>query len=440
MKYVHASFFSGICGFDLAAEEMGWENRFHCEINPFGRAVAKYYWPNSTCHEDIKTTSFLQYRGQIDIVSGGFPCQPYSSAGKRLGKEDDRHLWPSMLRGIREIQPPYVVGENVRGLLNWNGGVVFDEVQTDLEKEGYEVLPFLLPAAGIGAPHERYRIWFIAYSAENRRRRERAKAEAEAREEGLLQEGEQPGRLKGLRSRRDAADSDSFGERNIPGHETRIRRKTEEQSRPSDISGDEYAADSSIKDDRRSVGEQEERQEPQLGGGSISDNAIYSKRESYGGRNTGESRGNGLGVDGNQLDTPRRIESSNDTEPPSPNATHPSHEQLQGSIIDGSTGSERPTEGQGGQFSESIRTKWENFPTQPPLRGRNDGIPARLDPEAVLDLLEGRVPREPFISERKWNEESIKGYGNAIVPGLALQIFNAVEKTEILMNNNSPSE
>jgi DNA (cytosine-5)-methyltransferase 1 len=84
-------------------------------------------------------------------------------AGKRLGKEDDRHLWPEMLRAIREIQPTWVVGENVRGLINWNGGMVFNEVQADLEAEGYEVLPFLLPACGVNAPHRRDRIWFVAY-------------------------------------------------------------------------------------------------------------------------------------------------------------------------------------------------------------------------------------------------------------------------------------
>lgn len=160
----HGSLFSGIGGFDLAAEWMGWENVFHCEWNPFGQKILSHYWPNAISYEDITKTDFTIHRGDIDILTGGFPCQPYSQAGKRLGKEDERHLWPEMLRAIREIAPRWVVGENVRGLLNWNGGVVFDEVQTDLEALGYEVLPFLLPSAGINAPHERYRIWFIAYS------------------------------------------------------------------------------------------------------------------------------------------------------------------------------------------------------------------------------------------------------------------------------------
>jgi DNA (cytosine-5)-methyltransferase 1 len=158
----HGSLFSGIGGFDLAAEWCGWENVFHCEWNPFGQKVLKHHFPNSISYNDITKTDFTIHKGAIDILSGGFPCQPYSSAGKRLGKEDERHLWPEMLRAIREIQPSWVVGENVRGLTNWNGGLVFDEVQTELEAEGYEVLPFLLPACAINAPHRRDRIWFVA--------------------------------------------------------------------------------------------------------------------------------------------------------------------------------------------------------------------------------------------------------------------------------------
>ena len=163
----HGSLFSGIGGFDLAAEWCGWENVFHCEWNPFGQKVLKHHFPKSISYNDITKTDFTIHRGDIDILSGGFPCQPYSSAGKRLGKEDERHLWPEMLRAIREIQPSWVVGENVRGLTNWNGGLVFDEVQSDLEIEGYQVLPFLLPACSINAPHRRDRIWFISFKNPN---------------------------------------------------------------------------------------------------------------------------------------------------------------------------------------------------------------------------------------------------------------------------------
>jgi DNA (cytosine-5)-methyltransferase 1 len=159
----HGSLFSGIGGFDLAAEWMGWENKFHCEWNEFGQRVLNYYWPDAELFTDITKSNFKKYANQIDVLTGGFPCQPYSSAGKRLGKEDERHLWPEMLRTIREIAPRYVVGENVRGLTNWNGGLVFDEVCTDLENLGYQVAPFIIPASAVNAPHQRERVWFVAY-------------------------------------------------------------------------------------------------------------------------------------------------------------------------------------------------------------------------------------------------------------------------------------
>lgn len=164
MKLTHGSLFSGIGGFDLAAEWAGWENAFHCEWNEFGQKILKYYWPNAESYGDITKTDFSVWRGRIDVLTGGFPCQPYSLAGKRKGKEDERHLWPEMLRAIREIQPRWVVGENVFGLINWNGGLVFDEVQSDLEAEGYEVQPYVLPACAVNAPHRRDRVWFVAHA------------------------------------------------------------------------------------------------------------------------------------------------------------------------------------------------------------------------------------------------------------------------------------
>jgi len=165
----HLGLFEGIGGFSLAARWMGWDTVAWCEWDEFCQKVLKYHFPEAEQHGDITTTDFTRYAGQIDILTGGFPCQPYSSAGKRLGKDDGRHLWPEMLRAIREIQPRWVVGENVRGLTNWNGGLVFDEVQADLENEGYEVTPYLLPACAVNAPHRRDRIWFVAHAKEDSR-------------------------------------------------------------------------------------------------------------------------------------------------------------------------------------------------------------------------------------------------------------------------------
>jgi DNA (cytosine-5)-methyltransferase 1 len=160
----HGSLFNGMGGFQLAAEWMGWENIMSCEIDDFCNKVTGFYWPNCIQHGDIKKTDFTIYRGKIDVLTGGFPCQPYSFAGSRKGKEDDRHLWPEMRRAIQSIQPAWVIGENVRGIVSWNNGLVFDEVQTEMEAEGYEVTPFEIPACGIGADHIRERVWFIAHS------------------------------------------------------------------------------------------------------------------------------------------------------------------------------------------------------------------------------------------------------------------------------------
>lgn len=163
------SLFAGIGGFDLAAEWAGWKTVVTCEIAEFPRKVLRYYWPDAYHHDDVKTLTKETIvknsnwnENEPTIIVGGFPCQPYSAAGKRLGKEDDRHLWPENYRIIREVKPRWVVGENVHGLINWSGGLVFHEVQADLEAAGYEVWPYVLPAVSVNAPHRRDRVWFVA--------------------------------------------------------------------------------------------------------------------------------------------------------------------------------------------------------------------------------------------------------------------------------------
>src|SRR5579859_1418536 len=160
----HGSLFSGIGGFDLAATWMGWENVFQCEKEDFCQRVLRFYWPNTKLYGNVREFDATVYRGVIDVLSGGFPCQPFSVAGKRKGTSDDRYLWPEMCRIINEVRPRWVVGENVLGLLNWRRGMVFEQVQTDLEAAGYEVWAYILPAAGVGAPHRRERVWIVAHA------------------------------------------------------------------------------------------------------------------------------------------------------------------------------------------------------------------------------------------------------------------------------------
>jgi len=182
----HLGLFEGIGGFSLAARWAGWKTKGWVEINPFCQTVLKHHFPEAQGFSDIKKFSYAAYKSilrnrgikdrSIDIITGGFPCQPYSSAGLRKGTDDPRHLWPNMLETIRKFKPTWVVGENVRGITNWNGGLVFEQVQVDLEAIGYEVQAFILPACAVDAPHRRDRVWFVAHAIGKRARRKGRKA------------------------------------------------------------------------------------------------------------------------------------------------------------------------------------------------------------------------------------------------------------------------
>ena len=159
--------FSGIGGFSLGLEWAGMETIAMCEKDKFCRQVLAKHWPDITIHEDIRDLNGKDYKGSIDVVCGGFPCQPFSVAGKQLGKADDRHLWPEMLRVIKESAPAWVIGENVSGFVR----MALDDVCSDLEGEGYRVQSFIIPACAVEAHHRRDRCWVVAYSDENDRRR-----------------------------------------------------------------------------------------------------------------------------------------------------------------------------------------------------------------------------------------------------------------------------
>lgn len=163
---IHLDLFSGIGGFAYAADSVfqGGVEHIFCDNDTFCRQVLKKHWPDAIIYEDIRdiTREKLHATTRPFLLTGGFPCQPFSTAGLRRGTEDDRHLWPEMLRVIRLSEPEWVIAENVRGLLTWNAGMVFEQVCTDLEDAGYEVQPFVIPAVAVNAPHRRDRVWFVA--------------------------------------------------------------------------------------------------------------------------------------------------------------------------------------------------------------------------------------------------------------------------------------
>jgi len=171
-KYKVLDLFSGLGGFSLGLERTGhFETVAFCDNDKFSKAILDKHWKGIKVYDDVREITKEKFKEDgiefPDIITGGFPCQPFSVAGKQKGTSDDRHLWPEMFRIIKTFKPRFAIGENVRGIVNIQDGVVFETVCTDLESEGYEVQPFNIPAAGVGAPHRRERIWFIAIREES---------------------------------------------------------------------------------------------------------------------------------------------------------------------------------------------------------------------------------------------------------------------------------
>jgi DNA (cytosine-5)-methyltransferase 1 len=355
MKLVHGSLFSGFDAPSIAASWMGWKNAFHCEINPFCNEILKYWFPDSEHYEDITKTDFSQWKGRIDVLTGGFPCQPFSLAGQRKGADDNRYLWPHMLRAIREIRPAWVIGENVAGILTMvqpgketevgsqtslfgednrkrillRQEYVVETICKDLEREGYSVQPLLIPACAVGAPHRRDRVWVIAHRTDSRTEDVRRE-----REDKVLSDGIAP-------------DTNGYG---------CLSSRTCEESERCRCGND---------------GESEKRKQSTEWSNGLHGflrNASYPNDER-------------LQRCSNNRKYPKEREKSNDQ-----------------------------------QSCRSLCTNWEKFPTQSPVCRGNDGLPFDVDNLTI-----------PFT---KWRQESVKGYGNAIVPQVILEIFKAIEELD----------
>jgi DNA (cytosine-5)-methyltransferase 1 len=371
----HASLFSGIGGPEVAAAMLGWENVFHCEINEFGRKVLEYWFPNSESYEDITKTDFKKYRGKIDVLTGGFPCQPFSYAGKRRGQTDDRYLWPEMLRVINEVRPTWVIGENVAGigtmveqcrvvgmegqaaLFEKDNGVyrysaeytfTIERICKDLESEGYSIQPMLIPACAIGAPHRRDRIFFIAhYTNGSDDLRESEKYESESGKERLPE-----------------------------------RNKIRKPRKPSDVRPEsEKSAENSLCDGLFSRLEEEQRDKRNKRNISSRNNE----------RICGEER---LASTDTYL---QRCDKSEFAEEPRNKERFYCEKS-----IDRGIGELHPKE------------KWTHFPSVSAIHRGNDGLPFDVD--------------NLSIPIGKWRTESIKAYGNAIVPQVMYRIFEAIER------------
>ena len=384
---LHISLFSGIGGFDLAAEWAGWTNIVSCEINPFGNKVLNHYWPDAYHHDDIHTLTIEkineeltkrhgeQWRTDDIVLTGGFPCQPYSLAGKRLGKEDERHLWPEMLRVIREIKPDWIVGENVFGLVNWSDGLVFDEVQTDLETQGYEVQSYVLPACAADAPHRRDRVWIVAHATGNKSIRNR--------QGGLQSE------LTRFDEQGITANAKPTG---LEGHDERIRCA-------------EY-----WRNERLQFGAENKQS-------STNSNGAPTKHTIQAGRNLFASESGERVAANTHGDGQQRSNGKNEVNA-SEGGQYAQRDVSACAKYGPATyanGIRQPGEKHGHQESgisceNSKGISWHNFPTQSPVCFGNDGISTGLD----------------GITFPKWRNESIKAAGNAIVPQIAYRIFDTI--------------
>jgi DNA-cytosine methyltransferase len=200
--------FSGLGGFSLGLERTGhFKTIAFCDNDKFSKLILDKHWKGVKVYNDVREITKEKFKEDgiefPDIITGGFPCQPFSVAGKQKGTSDDRHLWPEMFRIIKAFKPRYVIGENVRGIVNIQEGVVFETVCTDLESEGYEVQPFIIPAAGVGAPHRRERVWIIATNTESKRTGQN--------DEGLWQRSSRISRGEGTSRAKDVGNTQHNG-------------------------------------------------------------------------------------------------------------------------------------------------------------------------------------------------------------------------------------
>ena len=399
----HASVFSGIGGPEVAATMLGWENLFHCEINPFGRRVLDYWYPNSKSYEDITTTDFTEWRGRVNVLTGGFPCQPFSYAGKRGGAQDDRYLWPYMFRCIDQIRPDWVVAENVAGILTMveQGEVsevasapalfdTFDRVRRyqlretftlqricdDLESHGYAVQPVLVPACGVGAPHRRDRVFIIGRRLDDASHTECERARSDERETGDEGRGACESRREGIRQAHgqtrtsgtdsasvdDAADTESVGR--FDGDRQRRRA----------VSGRSY-----MEATKRRINETFGIGESGYASEAIPEDTMHS----------------------------RLIHGQHEVE---------GYQWHIGNV--GAGGSQRLCIGTSwiGDSDIAGLGRWDTFPSVSPVHRGNDGLPFDVD--------------RLTISFGKWRTEALKAYGNAIVPQVMYEIFRAIQQVE----------
>ena len=403
--FKHASLCSGIGAAELAASWMGWKNEFSVEIDDFCNKVLKYHYPNAVHYGNIFEQDFREWRGRVDVLTAGFPCQVYSLAGKRLGDKDDRYLWPQVLRVIEEIRPTWFVGENVAGILSMvlTGEEVkvgsytdicgesytmhetrqvyaVEQIKRDLASIGYSVKPVVIPACAVGAPHRRDRVWFLARrddvtdtDGNGHSSRGESKESKECRCGNISQQekrGNSTEWIDGLfRFSRFTPDTDGAG-----------LQEAGAKQRATGVAGDGLQRDVANPNGYRF---------------RIRENKQKHITECQGETNDRSCRKDGITSHSQRV---RSDEVHEDLQPEQPN----------GAIVDGISGERYDR--------RCIKIPdWQNFPaTEPAIRRGDDG--------GALGL--------SGITFSRWRQESIKALGNSMVAPLVYEIFLAIEKVE----------
>ena len=402
MSLTHLSLFSGIGGLDMAAEWAGIETIGQCEWAEYPTKVLEKHWPDVPRWKDIRTLTgddFYERTGRrtVDIISGGFPCQPFSVAGKQRGKEDDRYLWPEMVRVIKELRPTWVVGENVAGIVR----MALPDILSELEACGYRTRTFLIPACAVGARHRRYRVAIVGYSEHNGLSSTEIAGGTQktgGREQKRKKEASESSGTGEPRNRHDVANTESKFERRLS--------VGEEPEKPGLVSGCENVGHT------YGAGLQTERAKQQPTRASrTGKNVQYSdsagRKKQYTAAESNEEGFTGWRCDeGNICDT--------------------TSERL-------SNGSSESVGGQGTQEQESERSMRRTVESV--LGGMVDGFPAGMDGD--LDFLinhywddEPDIPRIATGIERR--VDRLKCLGNAVVPQQFYPIFKAIEEAENL--------
>ena len=452
----HASLFSGIGGAEVAASMMGWQNLFHCEIQEFPRKVLQYWFPNSESYEDITKTDFTKWHGKVDVLTGGFPCQPFSLAGRRKGADDNRYLWPQMLRAIRQIHPTWVVGENVNGiktmvescqvtqmgrtdylfeenyLYREESRFTLDKICADLEAEGYSVQPIVIPACSVGAPHRRDRVWIVARristtpsnpnSSNDNRRSEEIQGKSQKERLSERNDIRKPGFTSDVLGHIAHTQCDGHSPQGHGNQRARAKKSKKRKNRPQSRSrrhGSGKTSTYTLQHRRHEVHQDHQSQFPD-GARSNSLGGQWSSSYSYGngGKTLQPSEGTERTGCKRDVQPKERSTSPEWTDRLSRLQRHDAHaisERLEGMYQSCGEESERKCVWR--DFARHCEEgHWKHFPTQSPVCRGNDGIPFDVD--------------SLTISFPKWRQESIKAYGNAWVPQVAYEIFRAIEAEE----------